>query len=241
METILSGFFDGLTHYSDQVLVGLVAGAVGGGLVEFTRYVKGWYQAGRFRGADFHIAATMYTPIDPSNQAHHRFKGTVAAEKTHIQELIWLGQEIALKDFVSNAYMLREISRAMNRTKDAGLLLGKLPERAERPLLKKIVGYHNAIPANEMVRIFKDNVGTDALGRSHGISPPTHEHYAGSPHRRVLRAMYIADSQLEKGLPPKEKVHFYQGTHANRYETLTNLIAAHRANPAQFESCRAYF
>ena len=62
METNLSRFFDGLTHYSDQVLVGLIAGAVGGGLAEFTRYVKGWYQAGRFRGADFHIAATMYWP-----------------------------------------------------------------------------------------------------------------------------------------------------------------------------------
>ena len=124
MEANLSRFFDGLTHYSDQVLVGLIAGAVGGGLAEFSRYVKGWYQAGRFRGADFHIAATMYTPIDPSNQAHNRLKGTVAADKTHIQELIWLGQEIALKDFVSNPYMLREISGAMNKTKDAGLLLG---------------------------------------------------------------------------------------------------------------------
>ena len=53
-----------LTQYSDQILIGLIGGAAGGGIAELTRYIHGWYQAGHHRGADFHIAATMYTPID---------------------------------------------------------------------------------------------------------------------------------------------------------------------------------
>lgn len=230
-----------LTGYSDQIIVGLIGGAVGGGLAELVRYIHGWYQAGRHRGADFHIAATMYTPIDPENPAHHRFKDAAANGKTHIQELIWLGQEIALKDFIPNPYVQREISTAMGKTKNEGLLLGLLPDRALRPLLKKILGHHNSIPANDTVRSFKQYAGIDTSGRIHGIAPPTHEHYEGSAHRRVLRAMFIANSQLENGLPPKDKIHFIQDAHANRYETMIALIAAHKADAARFDSCRAYF
>lgn len=226
---------------SGEILAGLVGGAVAAGLTGLGRYYIGWYRAGQFRGADFHIAATFYTPLDAQNPAHARYSAAIAAGKTHVQELIWLGEEIALSEFLENPYVLHEVSEAMGRAKDAGLLLDDLPERASRPLLKKILGYHNRIPATDLVALYKSSVGTASDGRVHGIAPPTHESYAGSPHRRVLRAMFIAQSQLTDGLPPMEAVHFPQEAHKHRYRTLQTLIADYRANPDKFANCRAFF
>lgn len=227
--------------YSGEVLAGLVGGTIVAIVSTIARYWRGWYEAGRFRGADFHIAATMYTPIDLENPAHATHRVAAEAGKTHIQELLWLGEEIALSEFLANPYVLNEVSNAMARSKDTGLLLGKLSERAERPLLKKILGFHNRIPATDLVAIYKDAVGKSLDGRVYGIAPPTHEHYAGSPHRRVLRAMFIADSQLRNGLPPKDKIVFPQGTQEHRYASLTTLIEAYQADRKRFANCRAYF
>jgi hypothetical protein len=230
-----------ITKYSGEVIAGLVGGAIVAVVSSVGRYLHGWHEAGRFRGADFHIAATMYTPIDLNNPAHVPYRAAAEAGKTHIQELLWLGEEVALSEFLTNPYVLNEVTNAMSRARDAGLLLGDLLERAERPLLKKILGYHNRIPATDLVRIFKETVGKAPDGRVYGIAPPTHEHYAGSPHRRVLRAMFVADSQLRDGLPPRDKVEFREGTQENRYTTLTTLIEAYQADRKRFAGCRAYF
>ncbi len=53
--------------------------------------------------------------------------------------------------------------------------------------------------------------------------------------------MFVADSQLEDGLPPKDNVLFDRDTHAHRYETLRTLIAAYEADQHQFDRCRVYF
>lgn len=230
-----------LAKYSGEVVAGLAGGAIVAIVSSVGRYVHGWYEAGRFRGADFHIAATMYTPIDLDNPAHVPYRADAEAGKTHIQELLWLGEEIALAEFLTNPYVLNEVTSAMNRARNEGLLLGRLSERAERPLLKKILGYHNRIPATDLVRLYKDTVGKAPDGRVYGIAPPTHEHYPGSPHRRVLRAMFIADSQLRNGLPARDKVVFPQSTQEHRYATLTTLIEAYQADRKRFANCRAYF
>lgn len=230
-----------LGKHSGEVLAGLVGGLIVAVVTGTGRYIRGWYEAGQYKGADFHIAATMYTPIDVSDPAHAAYLEAAKTGKTHVQELLWLGQEMSLAEFLTNPYVLSEVNNAMGRARGAGLLLDDLPERARQPLLKKILGYHNAIPATDLVNVFKDRVGRAADGRVHGIAPPTHEHYDGAQHRRVLRAMFVADSQLEDGLPPKEQVHFTHPNFANRYQTLETLIAAYRADPQKFRECRAYF
>lgn len=238
----MSEFLAILAHYSDQIIVGAVGGLFGGAFVEIVRYGQGWLEARGNKGADFHIAATMYTPIDLTNPAHEHFAEAAAAGKTHVQELLWLGHEKALNDFLQNRYVYREVMGAMGRAQKEGLLLGLLPQRAERPLLKKLLGYHNGIPATDLVNIYKDYAGRDAQGRVYGISPPVHEHYPGSPHRRVLRAMFIPDRLLKDGLPPKDKVYFLKPmTHSNRYETVQALINLYRSDPSRFDDCRAYF
>ncbi len=229
------------TGYLGEIIAGVAGGIVGAGLNEVTRYFRGWRQAGLNRGTDFHIAATMYPKIDPNDPSHQRYLPALEQGKTYVQELIWLGREISLTEFTANYYIYRQVISAMDRAKDAGLLLGDLPERAERPLLKKIAGYHNSIPSNDIVRLYKQHVGTSESGRVSGISPPTHEHYSGSPHRRVMRAMFIADSQLKGGIPPKETIHFHKGTHQNRYNTLMFLIEAYNKDPDRFKNCFAYF
>ncbi|HUS97671.1 MAG TPA: hypothetical protein VMX97_13100 [Hyphomicrobiaceae bacterium] len=224
--------------HSSEVIAGIVGGAVTATLTGLGRYVYGWHQASRQQGAHFHIAGTMYTPLDPANPAH---APALEAGKSHVQELLWLGDEIGLPHFVPNPYMLRTVSSAMARTSGAGLLLGHLPQRVETPLLKKILGHHNTIPATGLINAYKTNIGTAPDGRVHGISPPVYEHYKGSDHRRVLRAMFIAESQLMQGIPPREKVHFPHQNHVNRHATLSTLIAGYHENPQAFDCCRAYF
>jgi hypothetical protein len=237
----IDGIMSLIWEQADRLVAGAVGGIIGVGLKETFQYLWGWYRAGRFESADVHIAATMYPRIDPADPGHGRYLEALEDGKTHVQELLWLGSEVSLKEFLDNAYVLRQANAAMSRARNAGLLLGDMPERAERPLLKKLVGFHNAIPANDIVRVFKTHVGTDGVGRVHGISPPTHEHYPGSPHRRVLRAMFVADSQLANGLPHKTLVHFPRGIHADRYDTLSFLIDEYKVNPERFEGCRVYF
>ncbi len=232
---------DFLTRYSDQVLVGIVGGFVGALLTTFFRYIHGWIQAGRYRDADFHITATYYVPIESEPALTKQMDASQLEGKTHVQKIIWLGQEISLDEFISNTYILREIKSAMNETKNAGLLLGRLAERAERPLLKKILGYHSAIPSNDIVRAYKEYAGVNSAGLVNGIAPPTHEHYKNSPHRRVLRAMFIADRQLTEGLPPKDNIVFTQEAQAYRYETLNTLIEDYGKNIERYDRCRAYF
>ena len=241
MEAPLNPVIDLLTRYSDQVLVGIVGGFVGAVLTTVFRYIHGWFQAGRYRDADFHITATYYVPLELEPGISGQMDPAQLEGKTHVQKIIWLGQEVTLDEFISNTYILREIKSAMNDTKNAGLLLGLLAERAERPLLKKILGYHSAIPANDIVRAYKDYAGVDAEGLVNGIAPPTHEHYSNSPHRRVLRAMFVADRQLNEGLPPKDKIVFPQESQAHRYETLNTLIEDYRKNSERYDRCRAYF
>ncbi len=224
-----------------EVIAGLVGGAVVAFLSGIYRYIRGRQQAGRFEDATFHIAATMYTSIDLDRPEHARYAEAAESGKTHVQELIWLGREVALTTFLTNPFVLSEVSGAMDRSKREGLLIGQMHEDAERPLLKKILGYHNSIPATDLVHLFKDNVGKSADGRVYGISPPTSEDYPGSPHRRVLRAMFIADSQLSDGIPAVENVFFRHETQRHRHETLTTLIELYRAKPETFERCRAYF
>lgn len=238
---ITEGFLTWAASQADKLLAGAVGGVIGVGLKEAAQYVWGWYRAGRHEDAGFHIAATMYPQINPSDPGHQRYLPALEQGKTHVQELIWLGSEISLSTFITNAYVLRQANSAMSSARNAGLLLDAMPERAERPLLKKIIGYHNAIPANDIVRVYKSHVGVDSVGRVHGISPPTHEHYSGSPHRRVLRAMFVAESQLQNGLPHKTAVHFPRDIHADRYDTLDFLIEEYKVKPERFEACRVYF
>ncbi len=236
-ETLL-GWFAGRANH---IFAGVVGGVVGAGLKEAFQYLWGWHRAGRNESADFHIAATLYFRIDPAEPHHAPYLPALQEGKTHVQELIWLGAEVALKDFISNRYVFKQVTSAMSEARNAGLLLGELPERAQRPLLKKIVGYHNSIPANDIVKLLKRHVSTDKLGRVHGISPPTHEHYSESPHRRVLRAMFVADAQLAHGLPPKTHVHFPNSAHGHRYDTLEFLIEEYKVHPDKFVNCRVYF
>ena len=234
-------FSDILANSSDKILAGLIGGLVVAVFTSVARYIYGWYQAGQYREADIHIAGTMYTRLDPQNPAHAIFQDAMANGKTHVQELLWLSQEIRLSDFLANPYILRTVSRAMSSTRDAGIMLGKMSERTERPLLKKILGLHNTIPATDLVRLYKSTVGTTADGRVVGCSPPTHEQYSGSPHRRVLRAMFVADSQLRDGLPPKEVIHFSATGSGHRYDTISEIIADYRKSPEKYARCRAYF
>ena len=225
-----------------EILAGLVGGVIVATLTEIVRYIRGRLQAGRNEDACFHIAATMYTPIDLNDPYHAKtYHDALMTGKTHVQELLWLGEEIPLSTFLGNPFVLHEVSRGIDRSKNEGLLLGKLHEDAERPLLKQILGYHNRIPATDLVRLYKTRVGTTSDGRVFGISPPTSEDYAGSKHRRVLRAMFVAESQLTNGIPDKEKVYFANGEQAHRHDTLTTLIDVHRKNPHKFDRCRAYF
>lgn len=227
--------------HADKLFAGALGGVVGAGLKESFQYVWGWYRAGRHEDGDVHIAATMYPRIDPNDPGHKRYLPALEAGKTHVQELLWLGSEVALEDFISNTYVLSQVNSAMAEARNAGLLLGAMPERAQRPLLKKLRGFHSSIPANDIVRAFKAHVGTDAMGRTHGISPPTHEHYPDTPHRRVLRAMFVADSQLANGLPHKTQVHFEDASQAVRYDTIDFLIEEYRVEPSKFDNCRVYF
>ena len=224
-----------------EVLSGIVGGAVVACVSGVYYYIQGWRQAGRSEDASFHIAATLYTPIDLSRPEHGAYGAAVESGKTHVQELLWLGEEVPLSALLQNPFVLSEVSGAMNRSKREGLLIGDMHEDAERPLLKKILGFHNRIPSNDLVALYKRQVGTSSDGRVFGISPPTSEDYPGSPHRRVLRAMFIADSQLRDGIPPKSSVHFSNASQGSRHDTLTALIERYRKDPATFERCRAYF
>lgn len=223
---------------SDKVLGGAVGGLVVALLGGVARYVMGWYRAGKYQDADFHIAATIYTPLEPGNSDHA--KG-LAAGKTHVQELLWLGREVPLSTFLTNPYVLREASTAMGKARGAGILLGTMPERAERPFLKKLLGHHNTIPDTDLVRLFKDRVGRETDGRVQGISPPTHEHYPGSPHRRVIRAMFVADSQLRDTLPERAMVYFRHEGEEHRYDTIQTITRDYRQHPERYDRCRAYF
>ncbi|MEO0730951.1 MAG: hypothetical protein AAFY64_11260 [Pseudomonadota bacterium] len=230
-----------LSSNASEVLAGLVGGLVVAGLTGLYRRLHGWYVAGRHKGSTFHIAGTFYTALDPNRPDHARYADAIAEGKTHVQELIWLGPERALAEFVPNAYVLNCVTTAMDRAKGAGILIGKIKPRAERPLLKSILGHHNTIPATDLVRLYKQTVGVTSDGRVHGIAPPTHESYAGSQHRRVLRAMFVSDSQLAGHIPPKAAVHFPTSAHANRYETLVEIIRDYHATPQRYNACRAYF
>lgn len=237
--------FDTLTILqgsTDKIIAGLIGGLAAALFTALFRFVIGWYRAGQNVDGGFHIAATLYTPLDPSNDGQRaRYPEAFEDGKTHIQELIWLGGEVPLSGLLTNDYVFRMVVSAMGRAKNAGILLGKMPERAERPMLKQIIGAHNLIPANDIVRVYKAQIGTESDGRIYGISPPTHERYDGSPHRRVLRAMFVADSQLSGGLPPKEKVWFRNSDHSYRYDTVRTIIAEHRQKPERFARCRAWF
>ena len=223
---------------ADKVLGGAVGGLVVALIGGFLRYAVGWYQAGKHRDADFHIAATIYTLLDADDPRHAQ---ALSAGKTHVQELLWLGQEVPLSTFLTNPYVLREASAAMSKARGAGVLLGTMPDRAERPFLKKVLGHHNTIPATDLVRLYKKHVGFDDDGRVHGISPPTHEHYPDSPHRRVIRAMFIADSQLRDTLPERGSVHFRHEGEEHRYDTIQTITRDYRQNPDRYTRCRAYF
>ncbi len=223
------------------LLSGVAGGVIGAGLKEITQYLWGWHQAGQNKGADFHIAGTMYPKIDPNDPTHKNYLHALSEGKTHVQEMIWLGGEINLETFLGNHYLHRKVQNAMAKAKDAGILIGTMPERAERPLLKKIVGHHNTIPNNSVVQIFKKHVGMSDQGRVSGICPPTHEHYAGSHHRRVMRAMFVADRQLEIGLPEKSKILFLRDSHANRYETIMTIHKEYHQNPEKFKAARVHF
>ena len=238
---VLDQISDWLLSHVGEVIAGIVGGAVVAFLTGIFRYIRGRQRAGRSEDASFHIAATLYTPIDLARPEHAHYREAVAQGKTHVQELLWLGEEVALATFLPNPFVLSEVSNAMDRSKREGLLLGDLHEDAERPLLKKILGYHNTIPMTDLVHLYKNNVGRTADGRVFGISPPTCEDYPGSPHRRVLRAMFIADSQLAYGIPPRDSVLFINDGQQNRHATLTTLIQLYRDNPDAFARCRAYF
>ncbi len=230
-----------LANFGGNIVTGIVGGIIGAGLNEASRYFWGWRQAKNNKGADYHITGTMYARIHPDDPAHKRFLPALEQGKTHVQELIWLGGEVPLDGFLSNRYLYRQVLGAMGRVQDAGLLMGVLPKDVERQLLKKTIGYHNLVPNTVIVNIYRKNVGVAEGQRVKGISPPTYEHYDGSPHRRVLRSMFIADSQLENGLPPKDKVHFPEQTHAHRYETLTTIIEDYRKDPAKYHAAHAFF
>ncbi len=238
---VLETIVDWLLGHVGEVIAGIVGGAVVAFLTGLFRYIRGRQRAGRSEDASFHIAATLYTPIDLTKPEHAQYSLAASEGKTHVQELLWLGEEIALATFLPNPFVLSEVSSAMDRSRREGLLIGQLHEDAERPLLKKILGYHNTIPMTDLVYLYKDHVGRASDGRVFGISPPTCEDYPGSPHRRVLRAMFIADSQLAHGIPAKEFVHFTNGGQQNRHETLTTLIQLYRDKPEVFARCRAYF
>jgi len=230
-----------LSSSADKVLAGFVGGLVVALLTAAMRYLAGRRRAKRMEDADFHIAATLYTPIDPGDPDHARYADAHAAGKTHVQELLWLGPEIPLSQFLVNPYVLHQASRAMGKVRDAGILLGVMPEMAERPFLKKLLGHHNTIPATDLVRLYKDSVGTGKDGRVHGIAPPTYENYAGSPHRRVIRAMFVAQGQMDAGLPERGAVHFRHEGAENRYDTIQAIIRDYRRNPERYARCRAYF
>ncbi len=230
-----------LSNSADKVLAGFVGGLVVAVFTAALRYWLGRRRAGRMEDADFHIAATLYTPLDAADPAHARYADAMAAGKTHVQELLWLGPEVPLVQFLANPYVLHQASRAMGRVRGAGVLLGVMPEMAERPFLKKLLGHHNTIPATDLVRLYKDSVGTAADGRVHGISPPTHENYPGSPHRRVIRAMFVADGQMDAPLPERGAVHFPYPGAENRYDTLQTIIRDYRQDPDRYAACRAYF
>ena len=227
-----------VANSADKVLAGFVGGLVVALFTAIMRYIVGWYQAGKHRDADFHIAATIYTPLDADDPDH---AAALSAGKTHVQELLWLGQEVPLSTFLTNAYVLREANAAMSKAHGAGILLGTMPDRAELPFLKKLLGHHNTIPATDLVRLFKKHVEVDADGRVHGISPPTHEHYPGSQHRRVIRAMFIADSQLRDTLPERAKIHFRHEGEEHRYDTIQTITRDYRQKPDRYARCRAYF
>ncbi|MGI9426522.1 MAG: hypothetical protein ACR2PA_25305 [Hyphomicrobiaceae bacterium] len=225
-----------------EVIGGLIGGAIAAMLLGTVRYFRGWYDAGQFRGADFHIAATMYTRIDDPDLSDADRARAVRAKKSYVQELLWLGEEAPLSDLLTNPYVLRQVSNAMGRARNEGLLLGAIHERVELFLMKKIIGYHNRIPKSDLTDAYKRHVGAGAGERVHGIAPPTHEHYRGSQHRRVLRAMFIADSQLQAGqLPAKEDIYFKTGGQGNRYDTIAAITAAYHENPERFARCQAYF
>lgn len=230
-----------LAASSDKILAGFIGGLVVALLATLGRYIVGWYKAGKYQDADFHIAATLYTPLDEANPDHARYADAMAAGKTHVQEIFWLGQEVPLSQFLTNPYVLSSALTAMGRVRGAGLLLDRMPPRAELPFLKKLLGYHNTIPSTDLVKLYKDSVGREADGRVKGISPPTHEHYPGSQHRRVIRAMFIADSQLSGTLPERSKVYFpFEGAE-NRYDTIQTLVRDYRQNPKRYHRCQAYF
>lgn len=230
-----------LVGMGDNILSGLIGGVVGAGLKEAMDYIWGWRMAGNNRSADFHIAATMYPEINLNDPAHKDYWAGLDQGKTHAQELIWLSGEVSLQTLLTNRYLYRQVTAAMNYAKDAGILLGAMPERAERPLLKKVSGFHSNIPNNGIVQLYKRHVGVPDGGRVLGISPPTHEHYEGSPHRRTLRAMFIADSQIEAGLPPKDKVFFRKETHGTRYKTLKTIIEDYKGDPGKYKNVRVFF
>lgn len=236
----MSEFF---TDFPGEIIAGVVGGIVGAGLNEAFQYVKGWYETGQNKGAHFHIAATMYPEINPNDSTHQAYLPALEEGKTHVQELLWLGSEVSLDVFLTNRYLYSQVSSAMSKAKDAGLLLGKMSKSAERQIVKKIIGYHNSIPNNVIVQNYREHITGSSTARIRGISPPTHEHYKGSAHRKVLRAMFVADQQLQNGLPPEDKI--YAGRPGrglgNRYKTLTFLIDAYHKNPDLFKDTHAYF
>lgn len=234
---------DFLSNYLSEIIAGVTGGLVGAGLNEAARYVVGWRNAGQNKGADFHIAATMYPAINPDEPTHQAYLPALEDGKTHVQELLWLGSEIPLHVFLSNRYIYHQAISAMSGAKNAGLLLGEMPEKAERQIVKKIIGYHNSIPNNSIVQYYREHISGSRTARIKGISPPTHEHYDGSAHRKVLRAMFIADKQLKNGLPPEDKIYFGREGRAlgNRYKTLTFLINEYHKNPELFQDTHVYF
>ncbi len=224
-----------------DLTAGAVGGLIGGSVVASMRYLAGWRRAKLNLGSEFHIAATLYVPVETGQGHDRRHQLAQAHGKQFIQELYFLGPEIALSDFLTNPYILSRVEAAMNAAKNEGLLIGGLEEDCERPLLKKIAGYHATIPASEIVTYCKRFLGQDVHGMTHGIAPPTHENYPGSPHRRVLRALFISEHQLTDGLPPLEHVFFENDQHQHRYQTLATLITLYRDNPERFARCHTRF
>lgn len=213
-----------------DILLGVVGGIVAAVLTWLFHQAWGYWQAHRNHEADFHVTATYYADIDRDDPrilslpdaSRDAVRARIdAGELKYIQEIIWLGPEVRLSELFDNPWQHRRVVSQMQSTVGGAWLVRGLPDTIERPLFKKIVGFHNRIVPNDRVRLLKLALGTLPNGLISGISPPTYENKDDDRfHRRVMRAMFIGQSQLEEKLPPKDQVYFHIPTHADRYDTL---------------------
>ena len=191
--------------HADKLFAGALGGVVGAGLKESFQYFWGWYRAGRHESGDFHIAATMYPRINPKDPGHKRYWPALEDGKTHAQELIWLGSEVALESFLSNKYVLRQANIAMGNATNAGLLLGTMPRTRRTPAAEETQRVSQLDPRQRYRADFQGPC-RHRRRRPHPwhLTTDTRALPRITRHRRVLRAMFIADAQLTHGLPPKD-------------------------------------